>query len=69
MSKKFNGYFLRTRVFLSGSKGVGIKEIAAALAIVVLIGVAFTVVKGQMPAYINWVWDKFTDFVDSTFKT
>jgi len=50
---------------------IGIKQIAATVAVIILIGAVVAVItKGSfLDNSVQWVWKKFTEVIDDTFKT
>lgn len=55
----------KIKAFFKEEKGdFGIKYIAITVAVIVLIGVAMTFIKGILPNWIEDVWDMFIDQIN-----
>lgn len=59
MKKKYEKIYNK----ISSTNGFGVKEIAGTLAVVVIIGVAVTVVNSNMNTWIGDIWDTMFDHI------
>ncbi|MGZ7444057.1 hypothetical protein [Paenibacillus sp. TH7-28] len=42
----------------------GIKQIAATVAVIVIIGIIVGIVRGNLPAWVNDIWDYFMGLIE-----
>ncbi len=69
ISRSAGSGFIRLNAYIRSNKGFGVKEVAATIGVLVIVGVAFTFVKDKMPDWLTWFFDtKLKSFIDSTFK-
>ncbi len=61
MKKDFKTRF---RAYIRSNKGFGIKEIAAALGFIVVVGLIITAIKGDLLAgWLGDIWDWISSFI------
>ncbi len=56
----------RLKEFFNDESGdFGIKQIAFTVAVIVLIGAAMVIIRGNLPTWIGDIWDRFMDMIDT----
>ncbi|WP_195571399.1 hypothetical protein [Paenibacillus sp. 1001270B_150601_E10] len=47
----------------------GIKQIAITVAVIIIIGVVVSIITGSLDTWVEDIWDKFLNLIDSSIKS
>jgi hypothetical protein len=59
----------RLKKFIGNNKGFGIKEIAAALGFIVIVGLVITAIRGDLlTSWLKDIWDWISSFIEDNIS-